>query len=259
MELLSAWAPLQPWGSGLSGSALDIVGAYRFDDPEGEVGIETHLLRSAEGQVVQVPVTYRGAPVPEAEAALIATTQHSVLGQRWVYDGCGDPAYVAALATAILTGGTEADLDVVTESGHERRPATTKVTGSGAPGSAVPPVGPLTYRHEGGTTVVRSGALELRIFRVIDLSSTAGIAGVCVLMGTWPGQGTPALLASVPAGPIPRRPEQEPEKPNGAGSLRRGRAKSRSHEDKGGPRVLRLRSRSTHRTQPHCRSWRWLN
>ena len=202
MELLSAWAPLQPWGSGLSGSALDIVGAYRFDDPEGEVGIETHLLRSAEGQVVQVPVTYRGAPVPEAEAALIATTQHSVLGQRWVYDGCGDPAYVAALATAILTGGTEADLDVVTESGHERRPATTKVTGSGAPGSAVPPVGPLTYRHEGGTTVVRSGALELRIFRVIDLSSTAGIAGVCVLMGTWPGQGTPALLASVPAGPI---------------------------------------------------------
>jgi hypothetical protein len=199
MELLSTWAPLQPWCGVLAGSGtLDAVGAYRFDDPEGEVGIETHLLRSADGQVLQVPVTYRGAPVPGAEASLIATTQHSVLGERRVYDACGDPAYVEALATAILTGGTQADLDVVTDEGYERRQATTRVAGSGAPGSAVPPVGPVTYWNEKRTTIVRSGDLELTILRVIDVSATADMAEVCVLTGTWPGQDTPALLASAP-------------------------------------------------------------
>ena len=201
MELLSAWAPLQPWCGALAGSrTLDAVGAYRFDDPEGEVGIETHLLRSADGQVLQVPVTYRGAPVPGAEAYLIATTQHSVLGERWVYDACGDPTYAEALATAILTGGTQADLDVVTDEGYERRQATTRVAGSGAPGSVVPPVGPVTYWNEGKTTIVRSGDLELTILRVIDVSATADMAEVCVLTGTWPGQDTPALLASAPGG-----------------------------------------------------------
>ena len=46
------------------GGTLQAVGAYRFDDPEGEVGIETHLVRADDGPVLQVPLTYRAAPLP---------------------------------------------------------------------------------------------------------------------------------------------------------------------------------------------------
>ncbi len=197
MELLAAWVPLQPW-CGTYGDlrTLDAVGAYRFDDPQGEVGIETHLLRSEDGQVFQVPLTYRGAPLDGAGASLITTMQHSVLGERWVYDACGDPTYAQALATAILAGGTQADLDVVTDGGYERREATTKVAGSGLPGSAVPRVGQVAHRDEGKATIIRSGNLEMTVFRVIHERSTGSIPGVSVLTGTWPGQGTPAHLAS---------------------------------------------------------------
>lgn len=40
---------------------LTVLGAYPFDDPDGEVAIETHLL-AAGTTVLQVPVTYRAAP-----------------------------------------------------------------------------------------------------------------------------------------------------------------------------------------------------
>jgi hypothetical protein len=122
--------------------------------------------------------------------------QHSVLGERWVYNACGDPTYAQALATAILTGGTQADLDVVTDGGHERREPTTKVAGSGLPGSGVPQVGQVTHWNEGKTTIMRSGNLEMTVLRVIDEPSTGNIRGVSVLTGTWPGRGTVAYLAS---------------------------------------------------------------
>jgi hypothetical protein len=93
----SAWVPQQTCLGEANISTLEVVGAYRFDDPEGEVGIETHLLRTADGQILQVPVTYRGSPVDDAESLFIAASQHSVLGERWVYDACGDPVYVRAL------------------------------------------------------------------------------------------------------------------------------------------------------------------
>src|ERR687893_260389 len=96
-ELIAGWLPSQSWWSG-SPAPLDVVGAYRFDDPAGEVGIETHLLRTADGAVLQVPLTYRGAPLAGAERHLVGTMEHSHLGRRWVYDGCGDPVYVGALA-----------------------------------------------------------------------------------------------------------------------------------------------------------------
>jgi hypothetical protein len=167
MELLSLWAPLQPWYASSGPPTLEAIGAYRFDDPDGEVGIETHLLRSTDGQVLQVPLTYRG-----------------------------DAVYAQALATAILTGGTQAELEVVTDEGFEVREATTKVAGSGLPGSTVPHVGTVTVWTEGDDTHISCGGLELTVLRTINAAARANPPGTSVLVGTWPGQATPLHLAS---------------------------------------------------------------
>jgi hypothetical protein len=197
IELLRAWVPAQPWLGDADASTLEALGAYRFDDPEGEVGIETHLLQTASGHVLQVPLTYRSAPLAGAESSLIATLQHSVLGERWVHDGSADPVYVTALATAILTGGAEAVHDVVTDAGHVQRATTTHVTGSGSPDIAVPALGSPTCASEGTATVLRTANLTLGVLRVIDTSHVPGgrQGGAHTLTGTWPGHDAPALLA----------------------------------------------------------------
>jgi hypothetical protein len=196
IELLQAWVPHQPWFGEANASTIEAVGAYRFDDPDGEVGIETHLLRTSNDQILQVPVTYRGSPVVGAESFLIATTQHSVLGERWVYDACGDPVYVRALATAVLSGGTQAELEVVSDTGREQRQATTLVSGSGSSDSALPPVGSVVHSSEGTTTVIRASHLELILIRAVD-RELGGHDGTQRLVGTWPGHDALALLALV--------------------------------------------------------------
>ncbi|MGH8861353.1 MAG: CG0192-related protein [Jatrophihabitantaceae bacterium] len=189
IELLTAWVAEQPWLDGADVSSLRALGAYRFDDPDGEVGIETHLVHSADGRVLQLPVTYRSAPLPGAQDALVGTMEHSVLGRRWVYDGCADPVFVTALATAILTGGTQAALEYE----GERRESTTRVTGSGAPGTPVPRIAEPNPRHGATTTVISAGEVELVVRRVIDKD----VRGAETLTGTWPGHDTPAVLAVV--------------------------------------------------------------
>ena len=196
IELLQTWVPQQPWLGGADASTVVTVGSYRFDDPGGEVGMETHLLRTADSQILQVPVTYRGSPVTGSDSLLIGTMQHSVLGQRWVYDACGDPVYVMALATAVLSGGTQAELDVATDAGQERLPATTRVSGSGSPDTEIPPIGPVSLSNEGTATFIRVGHLELTLLRAIDPErETHARSGQQSLVGTWPGHDDPALLA----------------------------------------------------------------
>ncbi len=170
---------------------LTQLGSYRFDDPDGEVGIETHLLGTADGQVLQVPLTYRGAPQPSGDASLITTMTHTVLGDRWVYDGCSDPVYATALATAILTGGREADLFLSTEAGLVAQHVTTRVRGSGTPGAHVPELRTLVVTHDGPVTRMR-GNITLNLLRV-----PSAVAGTATLTETWPAQQTPLLLATV--------------------------------------------------------------
>ncbi len=108
LELVTAWMPEQRWYTGKGHvPELERMGGFRFEDPEGEVGVEVLLVadRAAEPVVVyQVPLTYRGAPLQDGERALLGTMEHSVLGRRWVYDGPHDPVYVTALVDTILTG-----------------------------------------------------------------------------------------------------------------------------------------------------------
>ncbi|HEX8498282.1 MAG TPA: hypothetical protein VF661_13875 [Actinomycetales bacterium] len=190
LELLQAWVPHQPWLGGVDTAIVTKLGSYRFDDPDGEVGMETHLLGTADGHVLQVPLTYRGAPRSGAEASLITTMTHTTLGDRWVYDGCHDPVLVTALVTAILTGGREADLYAATEDGLVLEPTTTHVRGSGAR-SAVPSLTAPVVSHHGTTTTIDAG-FRLTLARVVVATTPQSEA---VLTGTWPGQDSARVLA----------------------------------------------------------------
>ena len=195
LEALSAWAPHRPWFVG--GGELTILGAYRFDDPADEVGIETFLVRAGDGPVLQVPVTYRSAPLEGAERDLVTEMEHSVLGPRWVYDGCADPVYAAALATTVLTGGRQAEMHLEVDGVLKAREATTFVTGSGVPGTPVPAVGPVERREEAERTVLDAGALELTVVRVVTPTTVVNVEGEHTLMGRWSDRSTPTLLAMV--------------------------------------------------------------
>jgi hypothetical protein len=192
IELLTGWLPSQPWWHP-GEAAVEAIGAYRFDDPADEVGIETHLLTAADGQVAQVPLTYRGAPLVGAEAALIGTMQHSVLGQRWVYDASADPVYATALATTILTGGTQAELNVESDGRREIREPTVRVTGSGQPETALATIHAVTAATDQRSTTVSTGELDLVIRRVLG-GDVIG-ASALTLTGVWAGVAVPVVLA----------------------------------------------------------------
>jgi len=102
LDLLTAWLPNQPWGPD-PGAGIETVAAFRFDDPDGQVGMETHLVVAGD-DLFQVPFTYRNEPLADAGTALVGTTEHSALGTRWVYDGLHDPQFVMMLAASTLTG-----------------------------------------------------------------------------------------------------------------------------------------------------------
>jgi hypothetical protein len=200
LELVADWLPRQPWYPDDSAPELEQVGAYRFDDPDGEVGIETLLVRTADGPVLQVPMTYRGQPLPDGEPHLVGTMEHSVLGSRWVYDACGDPVYAAALAATVLRGGTGAEELLEADGGQQRREPSVAVTGSGGPDEEVDPVDEVTCTTASDLTVIRAGDLELTVRRSLDSTVAAGSSDGHTLMGTWAGQEQPVLLATVRRG-----------------------------------------------------------
>lgn len=191
LELLGGWAPLQPWFEGDASAGLTSAGAYRFDDPEGEVGVETLLVHAGDGPVLQLPVTYRSVPLEDADEWLIGTLHHSVLGTRWVYDGAGDPVYLMTVAMAIITGGTQADLYIEVDGERVKREPTAKVTGSGIDGASaptLPTVGEVSVRAAGRQTVVETSALRITIPRILDGSQQGAGRAAGVLSGTWTGQ-----------------------------------------------------------------------
>lgn len=175
VELIAAWLPAQPWFDGPAGE-VHPVGAYRFDDPEGEVGIESHLVQVGD-RLLHVPLTYRGAPLAEAEEWLVGTTEHSVLGTRWVYDGPGDPVYRDELARVVHEGDTQVRMWVETPEGRVEREPTVRVRGSGA-GDADD-----------------ADAADARVVVVREPRPGADVPSARTLTGTWAGQDEPVVLA----------------------------------------------------------------
>lgn len=132
LDLIAAWLPTQEWFR--NGGPAEREATFRLDDPAGEVGIETFVVRSG-SSLFHVPLTYRGAPLEGGR--LVGELEHSVLGHRWVYDGPSDPVYVATTTEAIVTGGHEVEM-FLADGQHVPQPAwAAKVAGSGlAPDAA---------------------------------------------------------------------------------------------------------------------------
>ncbi|MBL3686142.1 hypothetical protein D3248_04110 [Leucobacter zeae] len=199
LELLAGWLPSQPWFGG-DASALASLGAYRFDDPEGEVGLEGHLLEAGDGKVYHVPLSYRGAPLDEGEEFLVGTSEHGVLGTRWISDGAGDPVFRAVLASAIALGGHEAEEQVQDAEGAVvPREIVTRVTGSGEPGAPVPELWAASVASDASRTDVTTGFATLGILRALDVSAETAAApvGAQVLRATWRGQDRPVVIATL--------------------------------------------------------------
>jgi hypothetical protein len=190
LEVASSWAGDQPWWPGGILSDGEKLGAYRFDDPAGRVGVEGIVVRVG-GAIVQVLLTYRDAPLADAEHARLGTMEHSVLGTRYVYDGCADPVAVTALATA-----PQAREMVEDPSGPvERNPSVVLARSGGA----VPVQPALAARDvvasaDDTGTIITAPGLHLVLRRVLDPAEVVP-DDVPALVGSWDGQSTPVLLA----------------------------------------------------------------
>lgn len=194
MELVAAWLPHQEWFAGAG--PVERLGSFRFDDPAGEVGMETHLV-GAGNRVYQVPLSYRGAPLPGAGEFLVGTLEHSVLGRRWVYDATADPVYAAELAAALLTGKPQAVETLEVDGKLETLPFTAKVEGPEPSHAALPELRFAAPVTAAGVTRIAGGPVELLVQRVLA-AAPDGPAGPAApgLAATWEQQDVPVLLAT---------------------------------------------------------------
>lgn len=96
---------------GLGQGNVTLIGGYRYDDPDGQVGVEG-LIALRDGAKFQVPLTYRDAPLEGAQEWLVATMEHSFLGTRWVYDAAHDPVALGCYLSALAAEQAQAELNV---------------------------------------------------------------------------------------------------------------------------------------------------
>lgn len=190
-EVLAAWAPTQSWGPP-EGASIEVVGAFRFDDPEGRVGMETHLVTAGD-VLFQVPLTYRDEPLAGAEDALITEMQHSVLGTRWVYDGLRDPRFVLMLAGVAMTGQGEALGMVVHDGRWYIAPSNVRIQGGGWTQDRVPVDGFELESDEAAASVLHNDRFELTLFR----RPVPGPRPPIGLTATWAGQDHAVVLAEI--------------------------------------------------------------
>ena len=187
LELLAAWLPTRPWYLGTGREPeLAKAGGFRLDDPQGEVGIEFMVVTDASGDepvAYHVPLSYRAAPLDGAdEAALVGTSEHGVLGKRWVYDGVHDPVVVAQLL-AFAQGRAEAQAQSVSNTPDPS--VTGHFAGPGLPADSAP--GVVTDGPDGTTASLAPEPLALQVTRVLR-PADEGVSGTAVrghVTATW--------------------------------------------------------------------------
>jgi hypothetical protein len=193
LELLASWLPSRPWyQGGAPEPLLAKVGGFRLDDPDGEVGLEFMAATDSSGDepvTYHVPLSYRGAPLPDGDGALIGTAEHGVLGRRWVYDGTRDPLLVTQLF-ALLLGEAEPQAQSINDTVDPS--VTRSITGN----IGVLPISVTDIADEARSTdiTVRSTdapqPLMLRVNRILRPSAPGLMAGTLGhVTAEWAGPG----------------------------------------------------------------------
>lgn len=159
IELLQGWLPAQTWFNG-DAAALERVANFRFEDPDGEVGLDAMVVSDGE-HTYFVPVTWRAEPLDYAEP--IGTLEHSAMGTRYCYDAATDPVFMAELERVIREADTQADI-------HDME------------GNPIPLV-----MHVKGSGVVPGEApdAELQLMRVLDRAVDVPGDAIGTLMAAW--------------------------------------------------------------------------
>jgi len=200
LDLVAGWITAQPFGpADADPSSAERIASFRFDDPAGKVGIETLIVRAGDA-TFQVPLTYREAPLAGAEASLIGTMEHSVLGTRYTYDAVGDPVYVAELVRAAVSGGSEVERYYEEDGERKVKQGDAHARGTGHPGADVPAVpadaSALVVSTGPASSVVSWDAGRVTVTRRIpDASAPAPADARFVLLGSW-GDVHDAVLAT---------------------------------------------------------------
>jgi hypothetical protein len=187
LELLADWLPRQPWYRDAGTEpALTRAGGFRLDDPAGEVGIEFMFVTDGAGggeTTYVVPLSYRGAPLDGADDGLVGTSEHGVLGMRWIYDAAHDPVAVTQLL-AFLSGSAEAQQQSESDTpdpsvGRSRLPGDGLLTAPRPLRVANRKPGRTTVDVELGDDSPReAGELSLDLIRVLPGDAYTGLAHV---------------------------------------------------------------------------------
>ena len=192
LELLTEWLPTRTWYQVTGGRpALEKTGGFRLDDPEGEVGIEFMVVtdgsRHEAPTYYQVPLTYRAQALAGTDGGLIGTSEHGVLGRRWIYDGTRDPVLVSQLV-ALIQGDAEPQAQSVSDTPDPTVTGQPVTYGSPtAIGSTVAGSG-LFGTDLRVQTADPDGLLIVRVNRILhpgDGAATIGEAGQPCLSATW--------------------------------------------------------------------------
>lgn len=187
---------------GVSAEALTLLASYRFDDPGGDVGMEVHLVRDQAGRLLQVPLTYRGDPHPAQDELL--TIDHSVLGQRYVYGGLSDTMFLTQLVDTIVGGGVGAR-HVNVNDGSEITHRVANVRGTGMSDEDAPSVARAATPgvSEGAVHVPLMGGELIFDLQLDPSDDPSERTPNGMLFGTWPGQDSEVLLATIIPGSRP--------------------------------------------------------
>ena len=222
LELIAGWLPDQPWYLGAAAGQraeprLARAGGFRLDDPAGEVGIEIAAVLDTSGErpvTYLVPMSYRGAPLAEAEDALLGTAEHGTLGTRWVYDAAHDPVVTEQLF-ALVVGEAKAQAQGESDTPDESVACSVPAPLAAALAGAARPVGVASVLDGAGRTDIGyalDGGRELtvRVNRVLPArpadSVEVEVLGHIAADRVLPDGGTVRDLLFTVLGSTPTRP-----------------------------------------------------
>lgn len=171
---------------------MHVIGAYRFDDPEGQVGMETFIVQAGE-DLLHVPLTYRNEALAGHESSFVGEMLHSELGTRYVYDGLGDAQFVTMMAAVSMTGQGEALGLAVYDGRWFIAPTNVRIRGGGWTQERVAVDGFDRVSDDASGALLRSDEFELVVSRRLATGPQPAIG----LTATWETQSDPVVLATI--------------------------------------------------------------